>query len=266
VVVAKVVVQSAEPSAPVVRHPAEQTAAEGAQSHEGPSRSPGPAASPHAPAHTMLGSIFSARNGALSAILGEGAAGGGELQAAVRGLAGSSATAALDAGGFGGLGIRGVGTGGSPGDPYAIGAIGTKGRAARNPVYGIGWGNLCGDGRFGSCKSHEAPPPIVADTSSVTGALDPELVRLVIRSHRSQIRYCYELELARDPALSGRLAVRFIIGSEGQVATSNVIDSTVKNLELNRCVTSRVQSWVFPKPKGGVVVVRYPFVFAQSGS
>ncbi|HEY8211302.1 MAG TPA: AgmX/PglI C-terminal domain-containing protein [Myxococcaceae bacterium] len=265
VVVAKVVVQPPVSSGPAVRHPAEHTAAEGAQSPQGPSRSPRPATSPRAQVHTMLGSIFNARDGALSAILGEGVAGGGELQAAIRGLTGSSATAALDATGFGGLGVRGLGTGGSPGDPYSIGAIGTKGRAAGHPRYGAG--SLCGDGRNPkSCKSHEAPPPIVAEPSSVTGALDAELVRAVIRSHRSQIRYCYEMELARAPALSGKLAVQFIIGSEGQVATANVIDTTLKNPELSRCVISRVQSWVFPKPKGGVVLVRYPFVFTQSGS
>jgi hypothetical protein len=172
-------------------------------------------------------------------------------------LAGSGAAAALDVAGFGGLGVRGLGTGGSPGDPYAIGAIGTRGR----PVDISLRSRHCG-----GCGGPNVAP-IVVDGTDVTGALDPELVRAVIRSHRDQIRYCYEQELARDPSLSGKLVVKLIIGHEGLVASSQVVDSTVRNEGVERCVNSRVQSWVFPKPKGGgVVVVRYPFVLTQSGS
>jgi hypothetical protein len=264
VVAAKLLVTSAAPSSQAARHPAEHPAAEGAQSREGPARSPRPRASPRAQAHTMLGSIFSAKGGAIAAILSEGASGGGELQAAIRGMVGSSASASLDAGGFGGLGVRGIGGGGGPGDPYAIGAIGTKGRAAGKDRYGLGGGALCGPGRQGCLARGE--PPAVAEDVNVSGGLDPELVRRVIKSHRDQIRYCYELELARNASLAGKLAVKFTIGAEGEVVSSQVADTTLSSADLNRCVTGRVQSWVFPKPKGGVVNVRYPFVFTQSGS
>jgi TonB family protein len=262
VVAARLLVPAAAPKLPVVRHPAPATAAEGAQSREGPARSLRPIASPRAHARTMLGSIFSAKGGALAAIMGEGAVGGGELQAAVRGLAGTAA-GGMDGPGFGGLGIRGLGTGGSPGDPYAIGAIGTKGRAAGKDRYGIGSGLLCEPGPRG-CIARDTPT--VAEDLNVAGGLDPELVRRVIKSHRDQIRYCYELELARNASLAGKLAVKFTIGSEGQVLSSQVAESTLNSADLNRCVTSRVQSWVFPRPKGGLVNVHYPFVFTQSGS
>jgi TonB family protein len=261
VVAAKLLVQNVPASAPLVRHPAEHTAAEGAQTRQGPARSPKPAAAPRAQARTMLGSIFSAKGGALAAVLGEGAAGGGELQAAIRGMAGTS-TAGLDGPGFGGLGIRGLGTGG-PGDPYAIGVIGTRGRAAGKDRYGAGY-SLCGGPGPGGCLFRGNPT--VAEDLNVAGGLDPELVRRVIKSHRDQIRYCYEVELARNASLAGKLAVKFTIGAEGEVVSSQVAESNLSSADLNRCVTSRVQSWVFPKPKGGVVSVRYPFVFTQSGS
>ncbi|HYV47252.1 MAG TPA: AgmX/PglI C-terminal domain-containing protein [Myxococcaceae bacterium] len=263
VVAARLLVQNVPASAPVVRQPSEHTAAEGARTRHGQARSPRPLASPRAQARTMLGSIFSGKNGALAAVLGEGAAGGGELQAAVRGLAGSSASAGLGATGFGGLDVRGLGTGGGPGDPYAIGIIGTKGRAAGKDRYGIGY-SMCGGPGPGGCLVRA--DPTVAGDLSVTGGLDPELVRRVIKSHRDQIRYCYEVELAGNASLAGKVAVKFLIGVEGQVATSQVVESTVNSPDLDRCVNGRVQSWVFPKPKGGVVNVRYPFVFTQSGS
>lgn len=265
VVAAKLLVQNVPASAPVVRQPAEHTVApaEGAQSRQGPARSPRPVASPRAQARTMLGSIFNARGGALGNILGEGAAGGGELQAAVRGLAGTN-TAGLDGPGFGGLGIRGVGTGGGPGNPYAIGAIGTKGRAAGKNLYGVYGYSMCSPGPKGCL--YRATPEVAADDLNVNGGLDPELVRKVIKSHRDQIRYCYEVELARNSSLAGKLAVKFTIGAEGYVVSSQVAESNLSSADLNRCVTGRVQSWVFPKPKGGMVNVRYPFVFTQSGS
>jgi len=261
VVAAKLLVQNVPAPAPMVRHPSEHTAAEGAQSRQGPARSPRPLASPRAQVHTMLGSIFSGKGGALSAILGEGGAGEGELQAAIRGMVGTGATASLNESEFGGLGLRGIGSGGGPGDPYAIGVIGTKGRAAGKDRYGIGY-SMCSRSR--GCLARDTPT--VAEDLNVNGGLDPELVRRVIKSHRDQIRYCYEVELARNASLAGKVAVKFLIGAEGQVATSQVVESTVNSPELDRCVTGRVQSWVFPRPKGGVVNVRYPFVFTQSGS
>ena len=40
----------------------------------------------------------------------------------------------------------------------------------------------------------------------------------------------------------------------------------MNNAELETCVAGRVRTWVFPKPKGGgVVVVTYPFIFQQAG-
>ena len=68
------------------------------------------------------------------------------------------------------------------------------------------------------------------------------------------------------PELSGKVAIRFTIASEGNVVTSSVAQSTAGNAELEQCVASRVRGWQFPKPKGGGhVVVTYPFLFKQAG-
>ena len=40
----------------------------------------------------------------------------------------------------------------------------------------------------------------------------------------------------------------------------------MKNANVENCLASRIKTWVFPKPKGGgIVIVNYPFVFKQSG-
>jgi TonB family protein len=96
--------------------------------------------------------------------------------------------------------------------------------------------------------------------------MDRELIRQVIQRNRGQIRYCYESQLNRHPELSGKVAIRFTIASEGNVVTSSVAQSTAGNSELEQCVASRVRGWQFPRPKGGGhVVVTYPFLFKQAG-
>jgi hypothetical protein len=51
------------------------------------------------------------------------------------------------------------------------------------------------------------------------------------------------------------------------VKQSTVAQTTVNNAELEACVAGRVHTWIFPKPKGGgMVVVTYPFIFKQSGT
>jgi TonB family protein len=107
---------------------------------------------------------------------------------------------------------------------------------------------------------------ITSSDPVVMGSLDKELIRRVIHANRNQIRYCYENQLTRYPKLSGKVAVKFVITAAGTVSSSQVAQSTAGNSELETCVAGRVHTWIFPKPKGGgVVIVTYPFIFKPSG-
>jgi outer membrane biosynthesis protein TonB len=60
--------------------------------------------------------------------------------------------------------------------------------------------------------------------------------------------------------------VKFVISASGSVASSSVASADTNNAELETCVAGRVRTWLFPKPKGGgVVIVTYPFIFKKSG-
>ena len=121
-----------------------------------------------------------------------------------------------------------------------------------------------GTGGLGTKKSSDVG--ISSSEPEVMGSLDKELIRQVIHRNRNQIRYCYESQLTRFPKLSGKVAVKFVISASGTVASSQVAQSTVSNAELETCIAGRVQTWIFPKPKGGgVVIVTYPFILKQSG-
>jgi TonB family protein len=206
-------------------------------------------------ARILTQKIFGSGGGGISTIFGHNGL-GGELKSAMGNMFGA---APGDSYGMGGLGLRGTGSGGGGvGDTIGIGGIGTKGRGGGTGSYGSGIGVL------GGKKSVDIG--ITSSEPLVMGSLDKELIRQVIRSHIGQIRYCYESQLTRFPKLNGKVAVNFVISANGTVASSRVAQSTVDNAELETCVAGRVRTWVFPKPKGGgVVIVTYPFVLKKSG-
>ncbi|MFN0062606.1 MAG: adventurous gliding motility protein GltG [Myxococcaceae bacterium] len=194
------------------------------------------------------------KGGAISTIFGKGE--GGEFRQMLGNLTGKVAG---DSSGLSGLGLKGGGGGGGgTGRTFGLSGIATSGRAGGNSGYGVG------SGIMGGKKS--ADISISSALPQVMGSIDPELIRRVIHSHRDQVRACYEMELQRFPKLAGKVKVKFIINDAGLVAQSSVADSDVGNPTLDNCITNRVKTWIFPKPKGGgIAIVSYPFVFRQSG-
>ena len=196
--------------------------------------------------------------GARGLIMGTGRL-GGELQAALGGVSGREVG---DAAGLGGLGTRGVGKGGGDlsMDAVGLGSLGTRGRGGG--LGGSGYGESAA--RLGTKKERDIE--ISAGNAIIQGSLDKELIRKVIKDHIAQIRYCYERELQASPGLAGKVATRWIINANGRVERPKVDQTSLKNTKVERCVLSKIRTWRFPKPKGGgIVIVKYPFIFKTSG-
>lgn len=208
-------------------------------------------------AKSTLAKLFGAKgNTGRSYLFGSGGL-GGELKGALGGVTGAEIG---DASGLGGLGTRGSGPGGGglSMNSVGLGALGTAGRGGGNGGYGDGVGGLG--------KKADRDINISAGSPIIMGSLDKELIRRVIHEHLPQIRYCYEKELSRNPGLFGKVATQFTISAEGTVQSAEVQQSTMNNAEVERCITSKIRTWVFPKPKGGgVVIVKYPFIFKTTG-
>jgi pSer/pThr/pTyr-binding forkhead associated (FHA) protein len=212
-------------------------------------------------AKSTLAKLFGAKgNTGRSYLFGSGGL-GGELKGALGGVTGAEIG---DASGLGGLGTRGSGPGGGglSMNSVGLGALGTAGRGGGNGGYGDGVGGLG--------KKSDRDINITPGSPIIMGSLDKELIRRVIREHLPQIRYCYEKELTRNPGLFGKVATQFTISAEGTVQSAEVVkggdSTTLDNAEVQRCITSKIRTWVFPKPKGGgVVIVKYPFIFKTTG-
>jgi hypothetical protein len=199
-----------------------------------------------------LNALFGdAGSGGIAQLFGEQS--GGALEAALGGIDGGKVAAGY---GAGGLGLRGGGPGGGGTglNTMGTGKIGTRGRGSGEGSYGSGEGGLGG--------KTDRDVTMTTGTPVVMGSLDKEIIRRIVQEHASQIRYCYEKELSRTPGLMGKIVMKWVINGEGKVTQSQKAESQMNNSNVEGCLATKIKTWVFPKPKGGgIVIVNYPFVF-----
>jgi len=99
------------------------------------------------------------------------------------------------------------------------------------------------------------PKPIVR------GFLRRAQIARVVRRNWFQIKYCYEKELRKNPKLNGTILVSWYIQKTGYTNKVKIAKTTMKNKRVENCIVRRITRWKFPKPKGGIVMVKYPFKF-----
>ncbi len=121
-------------------------------------------------------------------------------------------------------------------------------------------------------------PAVVRLARGVNGRLPPETIRQVVREQFGRFRQCYEAGLSRDPKLTGKIVVRFVIGRDGTVSNAapsplpaspelppnapEVPETSMPDDEVTKCVVDAFKDLEFPKPQGGIVTVVYPIVFS----
>ena len=160
--------------------------------------------------------------------------------------------------GVGGLGLIGDGRGGGGTGQGTIGlgnvgTIGHGGGGGSSAGYGTGSGTGFG-------KRTKRQPQIRTPMAKVEGALDRDIIRRIVRSHINEVRSCYNAGLTKNPNLSGRVAISFMITGSGKVGTSVVQESSLKDSSTANCIARAVKRWKFPTPRGkGNVMVTYPF-------
>ena len=106
-----------------------------------------------------------------------------------------------------------------------------------------------------------APPEVSGESSSLEERSQSAIQSVVSRESR-RLKRLYEEWLKRDPTLSGRLTVKFVILPSGAVANVTVVKSTTGNGDFDEMVLRYIKRWKFPAVEGaGPVEVVYPFVF-----
>lgn len=160
--------------------------------------------------------------------------------------------------GRGGLGLSQPGDGaGGPGAGVGVGALGTLSGGSGGTPGGFG----ASHGRPGGSHPTRGPR-IRAVSSSVSGRLPPAVIQRIVRQNFGRFRNCYEPGVARNPNLQGRVAVRFVIGRDGGVASVANAGSSLADSQVVSCVVRTFYGLSFPKPESGTVRVEYPIVFS----
>lgn len=158
-----------------------------------------------------------------------------------------------------------------------LAVVGSGRSGGGNHPGGIGIGRISTAGRFGQDgdadlgrnlnRMRERVPTeveVALGNPNIEGHLDRETIQRVIRQHRREIRDCYQRELQRNPDLSGRVVVAFMIDPAGNVARSSVAESDIGDDNVEECLVNRIRRWRFPAPSTpGNVRVNYPFVFTS---
>jgi len=86
-------------------------------------------------------------------------------------------------------------------------------------------------------------------------------VQKVIDKNIGQIHRCYERELAKTPGLSGKIQVEWTIKPSGRVGSARQTFTSIRSTPVSNCVVGAIHRWMFPRPRGGEVIVNYPFIF-----
>lgn len=101
----------------------------------------------------------------------------------------------------------------------------------------------------------------VAGDITLEGGLDRAVVQATIAKYLSQVRACYEDGLTKRPGIQGQVTTSFEINGGGALNFAKVVQTSLGDAAVERCITQRMMTWQFPKPRGGVnVAVKYPFL------
>jgi hypothetical protein len=200
----------------------------------------------------VLGALGpAARGGGAAAAVfgGEGGSGGlGDVAAALSG-AGSVAVAGEGGAGGGGLGGR-RGAGGS--GPASIGDLATGGGGGAKVA-------------LGAKAEVRVSASVAAEDAEIDSPdLDQAKLGQFVRARMGALKACYESQLKRNPALRGKIRIRFSVLETGAIADAVAVENGLGSPEVAACIVATLRTWRTPFRPTGPVTVEYPFVFAAA--
>jgi hypothetical protein len=162
----------------------------------------------------------------------------------------------------------------TPGQPSALRVAGTIAAIEGDEVnIGRGGGGKLGDltkgvkGGTGKLEKRKTDAKVRGKVNAskalgkVQGSLSKAEVYKVISKHQQAILRCYEKQLAKKPGLAGKITYEWTVKTNGGVTKAREKSSTLNDATVSKCVLGVIKKMKFPKPKGGEVIIAYPFFF-----
>src|SRR5262245_3560179 len=95
----------------------------------------------------------------------------------------------------------------------------------------------------------------------IAGSIDGKAVKYALEKAQPKIHSCYAPELAKNKNLAGTVKAKWQIDEDGHTSDASVVESSMKNANVETCLLNVIGRLKFAKPKGGPVVITYPFNF-----
>ena len=206
---------------------------------------------------TEQGLLGAFGGGGLQDRLNKAATGSGDLQGFANRATGRSGFSEDRPGEGLGNRLKTDGKGGSGTATVGIGDVGTR--------QGRGLGRV-GSGTGGIGRRSKVNIELGGDDAEFSGSIDREAVKRVVKQNRNAIEYCYNKELSRNSGLYGKLVMEWLIVEGGRAERVVAVrsDSTLKNRNVEKCVSNVIAGLKFPVPPPETQAqVRYPFLFSS---
>lgn len=146
------------------------------------------------------------------------------------------------------------------------GGGGTAGTAGIDELIegGIGQSASTSISRQGKFSIKVEKGAVTGKAAKSTSRSADEIGRLV-NKHSDAIENCYKKEAALNPNLEGSITLQFTIIADGKVDVVRILDSTIRNKNVENCITRRIMNWRFQPidAKEGNVTVRQKFIFTK---
>ncbi|WP_437776794.1 TonB family protein [Sorangium sp. So ce1097] len=106
-------------------------------------------------------------------------------------------------------------------------------------------------------------PGTAVATGTLGGSISETQVRDVVEKHGELFDECYKIGVKSSPKFMGKVTVKATIGPTGKVNKADVLKSTTKSQQVDRCVADAFEQMQFPRPQGGVTtVITFPIEFS----
>ncbi|MGH7856318.1 MAG: TonB family protein [Candidatus Binatia bacterium] len=116
------------------------------------------------------------------------------------------------------------------------------------------------EGRVVTPISGPGAPSVSGEGGGASGRTLTE-IRNVVSSYIAGLKYLYDRELKKRPALHGKLTVEFVIAPGGSVIETRLVQSALDHPALESAILSRIRGWKFPNKPGDSTRVTFPFDF-----
>lgn len=104
-------------------------------------------------------------------------------------------------------------------------------------------------------------PRAAATAEGAPRPFDPGELQAFAHARLAGVRDCYEEGLRTDPALEGRIDVRFELLESGALADVRVARSTLGAPAVEACIVEVMAGWRTPFRPPEPISLEYPFVF-----